>query len=71
MQNGHDAMNVAMRVLTALMAKRRPDAVDVETLRSLAAKVGKDISVDELACDVIEAVLKDQAEARRQARTLV
>jgi hypothetical protein len=66
MQQSLAAMNVALRVLTALTEKRHPDPADVEELRRLAP-LHADCPLDELACDVIQEAIRRRAEVR--ART--
>ena len=57
------AMKTALRVLTALSEKRAPDPADVDTLTNYAPLLWN-LSVDELACDVIQQALKRRAESR-------
>lgn len=57
------AMKTALRVLTALSERRVPEPADVDALKNYAPLLGN-LSVDELACDVIQQALKRRAEAR-------
>ena len=47
------AMTVALRVLTALTDKRRPDPGDIKALYQFAPQMADDVSLDELARIVI------------------
>ena len=67
MQESLDAMNAALRVLTAVNEKRQPEAKDVEVLRSLAGPQREGVGMDELACDAVANALKRRAEARGRA----
>jgi hypothetical protein len=64
MQDSLDAMKLALRVLTALREHRHPEADEVASLRELAGPKFQSMSLDELACEVIHAALKDRAAAR-------
>jgi N-acetylmuramic acid 6-phosphate (MurNAc-6-P) etherase len=57
------AIEVALRVLTALTEKRDPDEADVSALQHLAA-LSAFAPVDELACEVIHQALKQIADLR-------
>jgi hypothetical protein len=63
MQQSLAAMQTALRVLTALSEKRDPDPADIDALVGYAPLL-ENLSVDELACDVIQQALKRRAEAR-------
>ena len=63
MEKSLDAMQTALRVLSALTEKRRPDPADVEQLRNFAPLLA-DGPLDELACDVIQQALSHRAGAR-------
>ena len=64
MQEGPEAMIIALRVLTALMDNLYPDPADVEKLHQLAPARGSAAPLDELACDVIQKALKHRAMLR-------
>jgi hypothetical protein len=64
MQHSLDAMKLAMRVLTTLTEKRHPEADDVAALRALAGPKLQGMPLDELACEVIQAALKNRTAAR-------
>ena len=63
MERSLDAMKVAMRVLTALSDKRTPDPADIKTLNEFAPLL-RDLSPDELACDVIQQALRRRSQVR-------
>lgn len=68
MQYSLAAMELALRVLTALTEKRHPDPEDASRLRALAAGAGaRELPLDELACEVIQQALKHRAEVRKKA----
>jgi len=66
MQNGLDAMETALRVLTAFADKHTPNPVDGEALRRLALKQ-TNVPLDELACEVIELAICLRAKVRSAA----
>jgi hypothetical protein len=68
MQQSLAAMKTALRVLTALSERRDPDPADVDTLRNYAP-IPENLSVDEIACEVIQQALKRRAEARTPGTT--
>jgi hypothetical protein len=61
------AMEVALRVLTALTEKRNPHPADVNRLRTIVDGSSRDLPLDELACEVIQRALRHRAEARKKA----
>jgi hypothetical protein len=63
MQKSLEAMQVAVRVLTALSEKRTPDPADVEILNNYAPLLSH-LSPDELACDVIQQALRRREQVR-------
>jgi hypothetical protein len=63
-----EAMQLALRVLTALTEKRYPDPEDLAQLRQLAPDAAAK-TPDELACEVIQNALKHRAEVRGKTRT--
>lgn len=65
MQASLEAMQVAVRVLTALTERREPDAVDVRALRIFAEDAAA-ADADELACDVLQRALWSRSLARKQ-----
>lgn len=62
-QQGLDSMRTALRVLTAVVEKRNPDAADLEELHRLAPSLSN-ASPDVLACYLIQQGLKRRAEVR-------
>ena len=57
-----EAMEIALRVLTAIISRQSPNPADVEELRRLAPSLA-DVPVDELAREVVRhAVQLRQAE---------
>jgi hypothetical protein len=63
MQQSFDAMTTALRVLKAINERRDPDPSDVRELKRLAP-FDERLSIDELACRVIENALRHRAEVR-------
>ena len=59
MQNGMVAMQIALRVLTALTGNCQPDAFDVERLRELSDTMHQEMALDEIACSVVQEVLRN------------
>ena len=59
MQYDEDAMRIALRVLTALTQKNVPDPEDVEQLRAIAPGEVANLSIDQLACEVIHNGVKN------------
>ena len=55
MQQAPDTMITAVRVLTAVVARRDPNLTDLEDLRRFAPLLAQ-ASPDELACEVIQAM---------------
>ena len=68
MQQSLEAMQLALRVLTAVTEKRYPDPEDVAQLRQLAPDAAAQ-TPDELACHVIQSALKQRAAVRQQVLT--
>ena len=64
MQKSLDAMQLALRVLTALTDNQHPDADEVAALRELSGPKLQGMPLDELACEVIQKALKHRAAAR-------
>jgi hypothetical protein len=58
-----EAMQTALRTLTALTEKRDPDAADLDALRTYAPQLAG-LPADELACEVIQQALRRRALAR-------
>src|SRR5262245_30794482 len=52
------AMSVALRVLTAINAKRNPDLSDVKELEAYLGPKPDNVSLDEWTCDVIQTAVK-------------
>lgn len=68
MQQSLEAMQLALRVLTAVTEKRHPDPEDVAKLRQLAPHAAAK-TPDELACEVIQNALRHRAGIRDKAGT--
>jgi hypothetical protein len=66
MQQSLEAMQLALRVLTALTEKRYPDPEDLAHLRQLAPDAAAK-KPDELACEVIQNALKHRAAVREKS----
>lgn len=60
------AMKTALRVLTAIVERQNPNAVDVEELRQYSPS-HPNAPPDELACEVIQEALKKRAAARHKS----
>jgi hypothetical protein len=68
MQYSLQAMELALRVLTALTEKRNPSPEDANRLRAIAAATGTcEMPLDDLACEVIQQALKHRAQVRKKA----
>ena len=61
-------MKSALRVLTATIEKRVPDAADVEALRQFAVTQTAGLPPDELACEVIQQAMKRRSAEVHAAR---
>jgi len=61
-----DALDTALRVLSALNVKADPNPVDVTKLRSLCPSLSG-AALDELACDVIQQALRSRRQTRKNA----
>ena len=57
-------LELAVRVLTAIIEHFKPDSSDVEKLRRFAPLL-PDRPIDDLACDVVYAELKRREEMRQ------
>ena len=64
MQQSLEAMETALRVLSAINAKRHPDPGDVHALRTYAGPQPDGMGLDEFACEVIQKALKRRDEVR-------
>jgi hypothetical protein len=62
-----DVMELALRVLTAITQKHNPNPEDVERLRREVARDKADLPIDELACEVIQHALEQEADLVRPA----
>lgn len=60
-----DPMKVALRVLTCLADKTRPDSADLDALVRICGRKPDGIGWDELACETLQKVLADRAMARQ------
>ncbi|HEY3827292.1 MAG TPA: hypothetical protein VGL82_22215 [Bryobacteraceae bacterium] len=67
MDDTFDAMMIAVRVLTAVNEKRQPDAADLGYLRQFSPPAAH-LPCDELACEVIQQIIKQRAEVRATGR---
>jgi hypothetical protein len=63
MQRSVHDMEVALRVLSALTCRQKPDLQDVEELHRIISAAGYD-SLDEIACAVIEQALEHRRRVR-------
>jgi hypothetical protein len=61
--DGDADLKLALRVLTAIVARRVPDPKDVEALRSIAPPSAAKLPLDEIACEVIEQARKKRSRA--------
>ena len=59
-------MELALRVLQAITEKWQPDPQDIEKLRRLVPDSDR-LSVDEIACDVVQQELKRRSQVRAAA----
>jgi hypothetical protein len=66
MQQSVDAMRVALRVLDAFARRCHSDRADVQELRRLAPPM-EYISINEMACTVVEEALKRHRRTRQQS----
>ena len=64
MQQTLEAMETALRVLIAIIAKCPPEPADVDALRAYAGPQPDGMGLDEFACQVIQKALKRRIEAR-------
>ncbi len=64
MQQSLQAMQTALRILTTLTEKRRPDSRDVSELERLLGPRPNGIDLDEWACDAIMQAMKRMAAIR-------
>jgi hypothetical protein len=64
MQQSLEAMEAALRVLTAINEKQNPDVDDVHALRTYAGPQPDSMSLEDFARDVIQKALKQWAEVR-------
>ena len=64
MQQSLEAMETALRVLTAINEKHHPDPDDVQALRTYAGPQPDSMSLDDFAREVIQKALKQWAEVR-------
>ena len=69
MHESLSAMQISLRVLTAINHRQEPAREDIRFLRKLAGADSERIDVDELACIVIQDALARRAAARGSALT--
>lgn len=67
MEPSKAAMKAALRVLTALSERRKPDQSDLDELHWYAP-ADRPRPVDELVCEAIQRALKDREEKRKAAK---
>ena len=60
-----EPMKVALRVLSAYAEKHKPSPADVAALMRLAGPEPPGTSPDEFACDALQRIMRDRAEARK------
>lgn len=60
-----DPMKIALRVLTELAEKRRPESADLEALERICGQKPGSMGWDEFACEALQKVLGDRAAARQ------
>ena len=63
MQDPIEAMKTALRVLTALTERSKPDERDLQAMRECEPDLA-DLPPDELACEVIQHALRQRANMR-------
>ena len=64
MQQSLEAMETALRVLTAINEKHHPDAEDVHALRTYAGPQPDSMTLEDFAREVIQKASKQWAEVR-------
>ena len=64
MERCFQALTVALRVLDATCRNRRPDATDLEALKTFAPPLPVDTRPDDMAVEVIKEALKRRVELR-------
>ena len=64
MQQSLEAMETALRVLTAINRKSHPDPADIDILRAYAGPQPDGMGLDEFACEVLQKALQRRAIAR-------
>jgi hypothetical protein len=70
-QKSLDAMNAALRVLTAISKKQAPSSQDIIELETHAGPQPDGVDLDEFACTVIMQALKRRTEARAALAQIV
>jgi uncharacterized protein (DUF433 family) len=60
-----EPMKVALRVLSAIVEKQTPSPADVSALMRLTGSEAATMSPDEIACEALQLVMRDRAEARK------
>ena len=63
-----EMLELAVRVLDAIVARQKPDPADVKALRAYTAPDGARLNVDELACAVIRKTLPRHAPNSTEAK---
>jgi hypothetical protein len=68
MHNSLEAMEIALRVLTAASYKRAPDPSDLAKLEEYTGPKPEGMDVDEYACRAVQEALKRRADLRAKRR---
>ena len=63
MWHGNNVLTTALRVLTAVVDRKTPDPADVRELQRISTNTLY-VSPDEMACDVIQKILRERKEIR-------
>ena len=66
MQQSLEALETALRILSAINAKDHPDPADIDALRACWPQ-RDGVGLDEFACEVIQKALKRRAEVGQHA----
>ena len=63
MRHGDNVLTTALRVLTAVVDRKTSDPADVRELQRISPNTLY-VSLDEMACDVIQKILRERKEIR-------
>jgi hypothetical protein len=58
MDESYQVLRTALRVISAINEKRRPDPADTERLNAIAGPKPNGVTTDEFTCDVIKEAIK-------------